>query len=87
MKHFLPDGNGHVDSLKVCCLKPKVESGTLLDDTPTHLPNICLFNLADVIYGPLEVVPMTARKFDVPEYQKVVKHFNCVKKLKRNTLI
>ena len=62
-------------------------SGNLLDDTPSHLPDICLFNLADVIYGPLEVVPIRARKFDVPEYQQVVKHFNCFKKLERNTSI
>ena len=87
MKNVLDDENDAVDSLKVCCPKPKVGSGTLLDNVPSHLPDICLFNLADVIYGPLEVVPMRAQKFDVPEYQEVVKHFNCVKMLERNTLI
>ena len=49
MKHFMVDENSTVDCLNVLCLKPKVGSGTLLDDTPSHLPNIRLFNLADVI--------------------------------------
>ena len=80
IKCFLVDENGSVDSLKVCCLIPKVGSVTLLDDTPSHLRDICLFNLANVIYSPLEVVPVRARKFSIPEYQEVVKHFICVKK-------
>ena len=80
IKCFLVDENGSVDSLKVCCLIPKVGSVTLLDDTPSHLLDICLFNLANVIYSPLEVVPVRAQKFSIPEYQEVVKHFSCVKK-------
>ena len=87
IKRFLVDENGPVDSLEVRCLKPRVGSGTLLDDTPEFLPDISLFNLADVIYGPLEVVPMKAGKFDVPEYQQVVEHFDCVKNLERNSLL
>ena len=87
VKHFLVDENHTVETLEVCCLKPKVGSGTLVDDSPSYLLDICLFNLADVIYGPLEVVPMGAQKFDVPKYQEVVKHFNRFKKLERNALI
>lgn len=85
-KCFLLDEDGPVDSVEVCCLKLKVGSGTLLDDTQSHLPaDISQFSLADVIYGPLEVVPMRAGKFDVLQY--VVKHFNYVKKLYRSILI
>ena len=39
------------------CLKPKVGSGTVLEDTPAHLPpDESYFNLSDVIAGPLEVI-------------------------------
>ena len=49
--------------------------------------NVSLFKLADVVYGPFEVIPMKAGKFDVPEYVKVVEHFNVVKDLERNSLL
>ena len=35
MNRFLVDENDPVDSLKARCLKPKMGSGTLLDDTPS----------------------------------------------------
>ena len=87
LKCFLLKENGDVDCLEVPCLKPKVRSGTLLEDTPTHLPDVSLFKLADVVYGPLEVILMKAGKFDVPESEKVVEHFDVVKDLKRNSLL
>ena len=87
MKRFLVDENGPVESLQIRCLKPKVGSGTLLEDTPKHLPDISIFNLHDVIYGPLKVVPVKGGKFDVPDYEQIVKHFDCVKSLDRNSLI
>ena len=71
----------------VRCLKPKLGSSTVLEDTPTHLPDVSLFKLADVVYGPLEVIPMKDGKLDVPEYEKVVQHFNFVKDLERNSLL
>ena len=36
MNRFLVDENDPVDSLKARCLKPKMGSGTLLDDTPSQ---------------------------------------------------
>ena len=36
------EANSDVDCLEVCCLKPKVGSGNLLIDTPTHLPDVSL---------------------------------------------
>ena len=68
-------------------IKPKVGSGNLLEDTPTHLPDVPLFKLADAVYDPLEVMPMKAGKFDVPEYEKVVEHFNVVEDLERSSLL
>ena len=84
---FLQDESGHVDCVEVHCPKPKVGSGTVLEDTPTHLPDISVFSLVDVIYGPLEVVPLKGEKFNVPQYQQVVEHFNCVNKIKRNSVL
>ena len=40
------------------CLKPKVGMGTILEDTPNHLPDIAMFKLYDVIAGPLEVISL-----------------------------
>ena len=37
-RHFLEDKNGPVDNIIMTCLKPKVGSGNLLEDTPKHLP-------------------------------------------------
>ena len=49
LKCFLLKENGHVGCLEVCSLKPK--SGSLLEGTPTHLHDVFLFKLADVVYG------------------------------------
>ena len=38
MNRFLVDEDGYIDTLCMRCLKPKVGSGTILEDTPTHLP-------------------------------------------------
>ena len=67
LRRFLHDENSQTQSLEIKCLKPKVGSGTTLEDTPDHLPDISLFALSDVIAGPLEVVPLKgSAKFDVP---------------------
>ena len=87
VRRFLLDEEGPVDSLEIRCMKPKVGSGTVLEDTPAHCPDLSFFQLTDVIYGPLGVVPLKGNKFDVPKYNNVVEHFNIVKNLKRNTLI
>lgn len=87
LRRFLTDENGPVDTLEIRCLKPKVGSGTIVDDTPSHLPDISLFRLADVIYGPLEVTPVRGGRFDVPSYQAVVAHFNSIKSMDREGLI
>ena len=59
----------------------------MLDDAPSHLPAISVFNLQDIIYGPLEVVPMRAGKFNVTAYENIVKHFNHVNKLDRKSFM
>lgn len=81
LKRFLADENGLVEKLEVRCLKPKVGSGTILEDTPAHLPDVSLFDLADVIYGPLKVVPLKSDKFNVPDFEKAVE-----KSMDRNSI-
>ena len=36
LRHFLMDKEGPVESLEIWCLKNKVGSGTIPDDTPPH---------------------------------------------------
>ena len=49
MKGFLVDEIGAVDFFNVLCLKSKLRSSTVLNDSPLHLPNMCLLNLAVAI--------------------------------------
>ena len=65
LRRFLHDEEGPVDSLEIRCMKSKIGSGTILEDTPAHCPDVSFFQLTDVIYGPLNVVPLKGDKFDV----------------------
>ena len=38
VRRFLRDENGPVESILIRCLKSKVGSGTVLEDTPAHQP-------------------------------------------------
>jgi len=87
VKRFLTDKDGSVESLEIRCLKPKVGYQTTIEDTPEHLPDISVFNLTDVIYGPLEVISVRGGKFNVPNYEKVVEQFNNVKKIQWTNLL
>ena len=58
MKQFLDDENGNVYAIEMECLKPKVGLGTIMEDTIDHLPDVDVFNIEDVIDGPLEVLPL-----------------------------
>ena len=64
---FLVDEDGPIGVLVMICLKPKVCSATILEDTSAHLPSDKLsFDLSDVIAGPLGVKVLTLSvKFDV----------------------
>ena len=66
-----------VQSFLMKCLKLKCDSGNVLKDTPKHLPDdIDNFCLSDIIAGPLTVISKASQKFEVLNYEKVVKHFN-----------
>ena len=61
LKRFLKDEDGAVDSIQLHCLKPKVGSSTILEDTPDHLPDITIFPVHDIIAGPLKVIPIRGK--------------------------
>lgn len=85
---FLYDMDGDVTNVVMRSLKPKFGSGTVLEDTPSHLPpDESTFELTDVICGPLEVNPLRgASKFNVPAYEKVKQIFDIVKNKDRGQM-
>ena len=69
VRRFLVDENGPVDSVIMRCLKPKVGSGIILEDTPSHLPpDESRFPLCNVIAGHLEVSPKGSTQWEIPMY-------------------
>ena len=84
---FLHDKDGPVESILIRCLKPKIGSGIVLEDTPAHQPaDEWHFPLADIIAGPITVTPKGSRCFEVPMYERIQKQFRLTTKLQR-TLI
>ena len=75
LNRFLVDEDGPVEKLRMRWLKPKVGSGTELEDTPADLPDIEDFQLNDVIKGPITVEPKGATKFIVPEYEEIASFY------------
>ena len=71
------------------CLKPKVGSGNVLNDTPAYLPpDESHFSLCDVVAGLLDVIPLKGSiKFNVPKYQEVAIAFVLLRKLDRQSLM
>ena len=71
---FLDDKNGKVEAIEMICLKPKVGTGTILEDTTDPLPNIRMFKVCDAI----------AALF---KFQSIVDHFQEISKLDKCILI
>ena len=85
LSRFLEDKNGPVESIEFHCLKPKVGSGEILEDTPPHLSSYNdTIPIKDIIVGPLQVEPQRGTKYLVKDYEKLVKHFKLVSDLDRN---
>ena len=84
---FIEDKNGPVDNIIMTCLKPKVGSGNLLEDTPKHLPaDEAPFDMSNIIAGPLEVIPKGPTHILVPCYEDMKCHFELVKNIDRASL-
>ena len=86
MKWFLDNENGMVYAIQMECLKPKVGLGTIMEDTPDHLPDVAVFNIEDVIDDPLEALPLWGEKWDVPRYKHIAAYFQVVSEMDRAEL-
>ena len=73
--------------VRIKCLKLKLDSGTYLEQTPPHLPDVNDFEQEDVIAGPLEVIAKKTPYFEVPEYDHLKVFFNNVKDINRKALL
>ena len=89
MNRYLVNEDGDIDTLCMRFLKPKVGSGTIFEDTPTHLPpDEPLFELQDILAGPFDVIPLKGSvKFDVPMYSEIAAKFEIMRKLDRKSLL
>ena len=58
----------------------------ILEDCPKHLPDESLFDIYNIIDGPLEVIPKGSFHFDVKCYNDIKDLFNLVKDVDRNDI-
>ena len=57
-----------------------------MGDTPDLLPDFGVFNIRNVIDGPLEVLSLRGKKWEVPKYEHVTLHFQVVSEMDRAEL-
>ena len=55
------------------CLKPKGGSSIVMEDTPDI--GIFNFKIHDIIDGPLNVLPLHGKKWNIPDYDSIFYHF------------
>ena len=55
------------------CLKPKAGSSIVMEDTPDI--GIFNFKIHDIIDGPLNVLPLHGKKWNIPDYDSIFYHF------------
>ena len=65
------------------CLKPNIGSTNVLQSPPEHLPDIDKFSTFNVIAGPLKVIPLKGKKWEVPSYNALKKTFEVATKIDR----
>jgi len=86
-KRFLLDKDGPADEFLMRCLKPKTDSGIILEDTPKHLPpDEGMFSVSQIIAGPLKVIPKGPTSFMIPEYENILAKYRLLDKEKEKYL-
>ena len=86
-QRFLANVDGEIDKILMTCLKPKIGLETILEDTPKHLPPYHeIFNPWDIIFGPIEAVPLGSNKFNIPKYEEAKTVFEAAKNIDRRKL-
>ena len=83
-KRFLDEAEGRAISLELDFLKPRVGSGTTLDEYPPGTWDLTICPITDVIGGPLEVRYVGKGKWDIIHLDQVETFFNKVKNLDRS---
>ena len=81
LKRFLKDEESDNESMEMSCFKPKVGRSTVIEDTPDCLPDF--FKIHVIIDGPLNVLPLHGKKWDIPDYESIFQHFQEVSHLNR----
>ena len=84
---YLFDVDGPTTDLFMSCLKPGVGSTTILEESPEDLTDEGKFPIYNVIAGPLNVLPIKGRKWEIPDYPKLRKFFDMVAKMDRQELV
>ena len=84
---FLYDKDGPTTGLQLDCLKPHVGLSNILESTPEHLPDISKFELCNIIAGPIDVLPLKGRKWEVPSYQELQRYFQLTRQLDREEVL
>jgi len=89
LKRFLKDEDGAVNSLQLHCLKPKVRSSTILEDTPDHLPDISIFPVHDIIDARWAIKGHShlRKKMNIPDHDSIENMFNKISGLNRLALV
>ena len=82
----MDEEDGKVCSVEMSCLKPKVGLGTLMEETPEHLPDVAIFQIEDIIDGPITALPMKRKKWEIPDYDKIFSYFQEVSEIDRISL-
>ena len=88
VRHFLSDNNGVVTGLEVECLKPHVGTDNILESVPDHLGHdVDIFEVHNIIDGPLDVIHLKSGKWEIPSYQNLKERFARCIKIDRKTLL
>ena len=82
----MDEEDGKVCSVEMSCSKPKVGLGTLMEETPEHLPDVAIFQIEDIIDGPITGLPMKRKKWEIPDYGKIFSYFQEVSEIDRISL-
>ena len=73
---FLDDADGKVISVILKCPKVKSGTGIIMEESLEYQYDECLFQIEDIIDGPMELVARRNKKWNVVNYDQISDHFN-----------
>ena len=88
LKRFLDEEGGKATHIELDCLRPQVGSGCTLKGYPDTQHDIYVYQMQDVIGGPLRcLVPKKNKEWCFPDIQAVCKFFRKVKDVDRSEVL